>query len=48
MTTDSPSLQLPPVASTADPVLEAALRHRMDHKTKPLGALGRQIGRAHV
>lgn len=41
MTTDSPSLQLPPVASTADPVLEAALRHRMDHKTKPLGALGR-------
>jgi nicotinate-nucleotide--dimethylbenzimidazole phosphoribosyltransferase len=41
MTTDSSSLQLPPVAPTADPVLEAALRHRMDHKTKPLGALGR-------
>jgi nicotinate-nucleotide--dimethylbenzimidazole phosphoribosyltransferase len=35
------SLRLPQVASTADAALEAQLRHQLDHKTKPLGALGR-------
>ena len=31
---------LPGIESTADAVLEARLRHKIDHKTKPLGALG--------
>ena len=35
------TLRLPPVKSTADLALEASLRHKIDHKTKPLGALGR-------
>ncbi|CAN7401188.1 nicotinate-nucleotide--dimethylbenzimidazole phosphoribosyltransferase [Rhizobacter sp. LjRoot28] len=33
--------RLPTVAPLADTVLAAALRHRMDRKTKPLGSLGR-------
>ncbi|RZJ08165.1 MAG: nicotinate-nucleotide--dimethylbenzimidazole phosphoribosyltransferase, partial [Haliea sp.] len=35
------SLQLPPIEFTADAALAARLQHRIDHKTKPLGALGR-------
>lgn len=31
---------LPPIDATADLALEARLRHKIDHKTKPLGALG--------
>ena len=31
---------LPPIASSADAALEAKLRHKIDHKTKPQGALG--------
>ena len=41
MTGPSTALTLAPVATTANATLEAELRHRMDHKTKPLGALGR-------
>jgi len=41
MVSASPSLKLPHVSATANPVLEAQLRHALDHKTKPLGALGR-------
>lgn len=33
-------MHLPAIASTANPSLQAALRHQIDHKTKPLGALG--------
>ena len=50
MSTTSASLKLPQVASTADAELEAALRYKLDNKTKPIGALGkleslaRQIG----
>lgn len=33
-------MNLPVIASTANPSLQAALRHQIDHKTKPLGALG--------
>ena len=32
---------LPTVPTLHDPALEAALRHAIDNKTKPLGALGR-------
>lgn len=32
--------QLPAIESTADLALRARLRHKIDHKTKPLGALG--------
>ncbi|MFZ2388731.1 MAG: nicotinate-nucleotide--dimethylbenzimidazole phosphoribosyltransferase, partial [Polaromonas sp.] len=32
--------QLPTIESTADLALQARLRHKIDHKTKPLGALG--------
>ena len=32
--------QLPAIESTADASLQARLRHKIDHKTKPLGALG--------
>ena len=35
------TLRLPTVRSTADLALETSLRHKVDHKTKPLGALGR-------
>jgi nicotinate-nucleotide--dimethylbenzimidazole phosphoribosyltransferase len=34
------SFRLPAIESTADLGLEARLRHKIDHKTKPLGALG--------
>ena len=34
------SFALPPIDSTTDARLEAALRHKIDNKTKPLGALG--------
>jgi nicotinate-nucleotide--dimethylbenzimidazole phosphoribosyltransferase len=37
---DFPPLHLPAIEPTADPSLEARLRHKIDHKTKPLGALG--------
>ena len=33
-------LRLPAIEPTADAPLEARLRHKIDHKTKPLGALG--------
>ncbi|MGH6641048.1 MAG: nicotinate-nucleotide--dimethylbenzimidazole phosphoribosyltransferase [Polaromonas sp.] len=36
-----PPLELPTIAPTADLALAARLRHKIDHKTKPLGALGR-------
>ena len=36
-----PPLELPTIAPTTDRALEARLRHKIDHKTKPLGALGR-------
>ena len=32
--------QLPTIESTADASLQARLQHKIDHKTKPLGALG--------
>ena len=41
MNTAAPTLKLPTVVSTANPVLEAQLRHTLDNKTKPMGALGR-------
>jgi len=37
---------LPAIEPTADASLEARLRHKIDHKTKPLGALGRLEGLA--
>jgi nicotinate-nucleotide--dimethylbenzimidazole phosphoribosyltransferase len=37
---DLPPLFLPAIEPTADLPLEARLRHKIDHKTKPLGALG--------
>lgn len=37
---DLPPLLLPAIEPTADLPLEARLRHKIDHKTKPLGALG--------
>jgi nicotinate-nucleotide--dimethylbenzimidazole phosphoribosyltransferase len=43
---DFPPLRLPAIEPTADPSLEARLRHKIDHKTKPLGALGRLEGLA--
>jgi nicotinate-nucleotide--dimethylbenzimidazole phosphoribosyltransferase len=36
-----PALSLPPIADTDRPALRAALRARLDAKTKPLGSLGR-------
>ena len=33
-------MHLPAIASTANPSLQASLLHQIDHKTKPLGALG--------
>lgn len=41
MSTSPASLKLPQVASTADAALETALRHKLDNKTKPIGALGK-------
>lgn len=41
MSSTPSALKLPHVDPTAHPVLEAQLRHALDHKTKPLGALGR-------
>lgn len=41
MNMDTSILKLPHVSHTANQVLEAQLRHTMDNKTKPLGALGR-------
>jgi nicotinate-nucleotide--dimethylbenzimidazole phosphoribosyltransferase len=37
---DFPPLLLPAIEPTASLPLEARLRHKIDHKTKPLGALG--------
>jgi nicotinate-nucleotide--dimethylbenzimidazole phosphoribosyltransferase len=37
---------LPEIRPLDEPVLDAALRHAIDHKTKPLGALGRLEGLA--
>ena len=37
---DNTRFQLPAIESTADASLQARLRHNIDHKTKPLGALG--------
>lgn len=37
---DFPPLLLPAIEPTADLPLEARLRHKIDHKTKPQGALG--------
>jgi nicotinate-nucleotide--dimethylbenzimidazole phosphoribosyltransferase len=38
---DFPPTRLPAIEPIADLPLEAKLRHKIDHKTKPLGALGR-------
>ena len=35
------SFQLPPIEPVADAALARQLQHKIDHKTKPLGALGR-------
>lgn len=40
MNDDKHPLLLPAIESTANGPLEARLRHKIDHKTKPLGALG--------
>jgi nicotinate-nucleotide--dimethylbenzimidazole phosphoribosyltransferase len=39
--TKTQTLALPAIESTNDTALAARLRHKIDHKTKPLGALGR-------
>jgi len=37
---DNTRFHLPAIESTANAALETRLRHKIDHKTKPLGALG--------
>ena len=39
--TDNTQLHLPAIEPVADAALAASLQQRIDHKTKPLGALGR-------
>ena len=34
------TFQLPAIEPTANAALAAKLQHKIDHKTKPLGALG--------
>ena len=41
------SLDLPPITDLRDAALAQRLQHLIDHKTKPLGALGRLEGLAH-
>ena len=36
-----PAFDIPAIDDISDPALAARLQHRIDHKTKPLGALGR-------
>ena len=45
-TTYASDFRLPLIDATADETLAARLRHKIDHKTKPLGALGRLEGLA--
>ena len=37
----NPPVNLPVITPTADAALQTRLQHRIDSKTKPLGALGR-------
>jgi len=46
MNDDKHPLRLPPIESTANGPLEARLRHKIDNKTKPQGALGALEGLA--